>query len=108
MTRSWQFTLTTGGTWYNLWTDLVAKDTSFTDPTFTTASYTPSRVQNIIINPNSATIFISEDSNKELGQAIAVNTPYIKIAFSNTIDLMSFYLRSATSGATVDVSIASN
>jgi hypothetical protein len=104
MTRSWTLSLTTLNTWYNLWT-LISLD-SIPDPTFTTSAYVPELVCELNITPNSAAVSISEDSKQEVGLAIPVAAAYIKRTTVNSIGLKNFSLRSATGGATVNVSIS--
>lgn len=103
MTRSWKLTLTSTLVKYNLWT-LITGDASFTDPTFTTASFVPSKVCELIITGDSGAVSIMEDAKQEVPHTIAAGTSYIKRASVNAIDLKSFSLNGAD-GVTVDVSI---
>jgi hypothetical protein len=107
MTRSWQFTLTTSGIWYNLWT-LITADPSFTDPTFTNAPYTPSKVGQISIYGTTGNISISLDSNLESGFVATATLPYIDGPFdTNCIDLKTISLKSSVGSGVVNVSIVS-
>ena len=49
MTRSWLFSLTDTTKQYNLWYDLIAKDPSFQDATFSNAPFVPSLVNELEI-----------------------------------------------------------
>lgn len=103
MTRSWKLTLTSHLTKYNLWT-LITGDTSFTDATFTTASFVPNKVCELNITGDSGDISIMEDSKQEVPRVVTAGTPYVKRTSLNAIDLKDFSLNAAD-GVTVDVSI---
>jgi len=110
MTRSWQFTLSSSTIWYNLWT-LITSDLSFTDPTFTTAPYVPSSVCELNISSTgigtNTDIYVSEDSNDEVGVGIAAGAVYKKSTNDNYINLKTFSVKGDVVNGIINVNITS-
>ena len=107
MTRSWTFALASSAVWYNLWSDLIAQDATFTDPTFTSASFIPSMVSELLIQ-GSDIVFVSEDSRK-LGGVSAPATPgsYRKSMITNSICLKDIYLKPNSAAVSCEIAITS-
>ena len=113
MTRSWSFTLPLINTWYNLWNDLIAKDASFIDPTFTNAMFVPSQVCELQIqSPTSANagilLTISYDTKKEGGTELFSGQADLRRSNRNTIGLKQCFIKSDTGGGVADVTIIAN
>lgn len=106
MTRSWQFTLSSSSVWYNLWTKIKG-DSSFTDPTFSTAPFVPSKVCQLFIYATTNNANVSLDSNDEIGFTIAVaGVPFQLGPFdSNIIDLETITIKPSSSSGVINVAI---
>jgi len=104
MTRSWQFTLITAATWYNLW-DLISTHVNFTDPTFTYSPFMPGAVCEIEISSSNGDISVSEDFRNEVGIPLPLGNFYRKAASTNKINLKDLYLSAAADGGIVNVAI---
>lgn len=109
MTREWSFTLTVVSKWYNLWSDLIAKDSTFTDPTFTNAPFVPARINELVIqNQTTATILSRSDSKLETGFTISGGSIDRRAGEKNNIDLKNINLSTNTNPTVVYVSIVAN
>lgn len=96
--------------WYNLWT-LITQDISFTDPTFTAASYVSNvcktfkyQSQNSTINANNggANIRVSLDKNLEAGEELLSGQAD---SVSGVIDVKNVSVNSSIAGAGLNVSL---
>lgn len=104
MTRSWLLTCTSNAVIYNVWA-LIAADSSFTDPTFTTAPFVPNMVCESIFTANGGAVSVYEDSKQEVGTSIPSGATFTKRTMINSIDLKSMQIKHANNGGTVSVSI---
>jgi hypothetical protein len=107
MTRSWSFSFTTTGTFFNLWNDLISKDATFTDQYFGNAPFVPSMVteleyQNQTPGSNFGFAF---DSKKEAGFNLTGASWDIRRGSRNNIDLKSVYIKTDTNPSVLYVSI---
>jgi hypothetical protein len=113
MTRSRTFLLPVANTWYNLWS-LIKADASFTEPTFTTAPYFPSVVnqlnyqsQGAITNANNggSLINVSFDGVNKSGDDLSSASFDV---MRGVIDLKSIWFRSSIGGAGINVTAITN
>jgi hypothetical protein len=105
MTKGWQFTLAAAGTNYNLWDDLITKDSSFTDPTFSYAPYVPKVVCEINVQAVANPVKMTEDTNLETSDTIAADGSYRKGVTTNCINLQAIGFNPTVNGTVINVSI---
>jgi len=109
MTRDWSFTLPVANQWYNLWKDLISKDTSFTDSTFSNAPFVPNRVCEFKYQNQTAGSNVQlSDSKKEVGMGLTGGSWDVQRSNRNTIDLTNKNFQTDTAGTVLYVAIAAN
>jgi len=113
VTRSWKFNLAVANQWYNLWNDLIVKDLSFTDPTFTHAQFVPNCVSELQIQSpttlNAGVVLnISYNGKLEGGTELTSGTADLRRSNRNVIGLKQCFIKSDTAGGVANVVISSN
>jgi hypothetical protein len=108
MTRDFTFVLTAANQWYNLWNDLITKDSSY-DATASYGPFVPSAVcelkfQNQVPGVN----IYRSDSKLESGFLLTGGSWDVDRADRNSIDLKNNNFKSDTAGAKLYVKITSN
>lgn len=106
MVRSWSFNITNLNTWLNLWDDLITKDPSFTDRTFSKAPYVPSMVCELKYqNTSPGTTVEKSDSKKEAGFQLTGGSWDVDRSDRNAINLKNVNFKVDTNPTVLYVSI---
>jgi hypothetical protein len=128
MTRGYQFTLASSAVKYNLWNDLITKDATFTDPTFsgrdafgnsvaaaTVGFFVPKlccdlrmRLPFTQVANQGNTLSIQDAQTTEEKNQILTGELYEETSVRNSIDLSKTLLQPSSNGMVVDVTITSN
>src|SRR5438132_12361999 len=108
MTRSWNFSLLQPQKWYNLWYDLIVKDPSFLDSTFSNSEFVASQVAELEIqNQTPGSTVTRGDGKKENGFALTGGSWDVNRNERNVIDLKNVNLQTDLGGSQVYVSCVS-
>lgn len=112
MTKTFSFTLTNAGQFYNIWNDMIAMLPGF-DPTFTNFPYFPSEVSQLEIESDAVNIgkiiaIWSDLAHRGNGITKAAGLSYEKRSSINNITLKTHFVRADLAGAVINVSIVSN
>ena len=109
MTRDWTFTLTNANQWYNLWADLISKDTSFQDASFGNAPYIPNMCCEIKFQSTTTGVNISKsDSKEQSGFKLSGLSWDVDRSTSNNLNLNNYNFMSDTASGTLYVKITAN
>lgn len=126
MTRGYQFTLASAATKYNLWNDLIIKDASFTDATFsgrdafgtsgnTVGFFVPKLVCDLKVrlvfaqsaNAGNSLSILDAQTGEEKNNIVTGET-HEEASIRNSIDLTKTQFQPSANGVVVDVQITSN